>query len=63
MDGFWFPQGALRRGHFPLWTWLFPPFWLILVPVYLIWLIGLAVLFVFVALPVNLIRALRHSPA
>jgi hypothetical protein len=52
---YWFPQRALHSGHFPAWCWLFPPFWLVLIPVYAAWLLGLAVLFV-VLIPVNLIR-------
>ena len=56
---FWFPQRALRAGHFPLWTWLFQPFWLILVPVYAIWLVGLAALFA-ISIAVNIIRLATH---
>ena len=59
---YWFPQNALRKGHFPAWTWLFPPFWLVLVPVYLIWLAALAILFL-VSIPVNLIRWAASRPS
>jgi hypothetical protein len=59
---YWFPKRALHTGHFPLWTWLFPPFWLILVPVYAIWLVALAILFL-VSIPVNLVLLATHRQA
>jgi hypothetical protein len=64
--GYWFPRRGLHTGHFPLWTWLFPPFWLILVPVYAIWLVAILIWFI-ISIPVNLVLlfirlATRHEP-
>jgi hypothetical protein len=52
---YWYPRRALHSGHFAAWTWLFPPFWLILVPVYAGWVVALAVIFV-LTIPVNVVR-------
>ena len=54
-SGYWFPRRGLHVGHFPLWTWLFPPFWLILIPVYLVWAAAILMWFV-ISIPVNIIR-------
>lgn len=56
---YWFPERALKTGHFPVWCWLFPPLWLVLVPIYGIWLVGLAGLFL-VSIPVNIVRLATH---
>jgi hypothetical protein len=60
--GYWFPRRVLHTGHFPLWTWLFPPFWLILVPMYALWLVAL-VIWLVISIPVNLVRIATHRQA
>jgi hypothetical protein len=52
--GYWFPRRWLHTGHFPVWVWLFPPFWLLLVPIYACWLVALAIWLV-ISIPVNLV--------